>query len=125
MFCSKCGAENADSARFCCKCGESLTPAPASGDAGSPKPQAPATGGVRQARKVYAQGKNPVLALVMSLLIVGLGQFYNGDAKKGALMLVGGVVGGIVTLTLAWWGMAIWSAIDAHQVASGKTPLWI
>ena len=129
MYCSKCGAENDEGARFCGKCGQALTEAAEQAKAAE-QPEAPAAAppppaaGVRVAQKTYAQEKNPVLALVLSLIIVGLGQFYNGDMKKGALMLVGGVICGAITLGLGWVGIAIWSAIDAHGVASGKTPLW-
>jgi len=58
------------------------------------------------------------------LIIVGLGQFYNGDFKKGAFMLVGAVVGGMISLSALWWVMALWSAFDAYQVANGTKPLW-
>lgn len=72
----------------------------------------------------FAEDKNPAVALVLSLLIVGVGQFYNGDTKKGLVMLGVAVVLGPVTAGIAWLGMAIWSAIDAYQVAVRKTPLW-
>ena len=74
--------------------------------------------------KQYAVGKNPVTALILSILIPGVGQFYNNDVKKGAIMLGGAIVGGVLTFGVAWLGILIWSAIDAHQVASGKSPLW-
>ncbi len=32
-------------------------------------------------RYPHAEGKNAIIALVLSLFIVGVGQFYNGDAK--------------------------------------------
>lgn len=65
-----------------------------------------------------------MLALILSLLIAGLGQFYNGDAKKGALMLGGAVFGGLLSASLLWWAMAIWSAYDAYKVASKTKPIW-
>ena len=74
--------------------------------------------------KTFATGKNPIVAMILSILIPGVGQFYNGDMKKGAVMLAAAIVGGVFTLGLVWLGMMIWSAIDAYQVASGKSPLW-
>jgi TM2 domain-containing membrane protein YozV len=69
-------------------------------------------------------GKDPVLAAVLSVLIVGVGQFYNGDVKKGVAMLVGAIVLGTATVGLLWFVFAAWSAIDAHQVASGTGKTW-
>jgi TM2 domain-containing membrane protein YozV len=76
------------------------------------------------AGKRYAAGKNPGLAVVLSVLIPGVGQFYTGDVKKGALMLGIAVVGSFFTMGAAWLAMMIWSAIDSYNVAIGKSPLW-
>jgi TM2 domain-containing membrane protein YozV len=69
-------------------------------------------------------GKNPVVAAVLSALIVGVGQFYNGDVKKGAAMLVGAIVLGAATAGLFWFALAIWSAVDAYKVADGTAKMW-
>ena len=144
MFCSQCGTKNDDTAKFCQKCGSSLADAggpSSSGSAGGIAPP-PVHGGVppvaaqsdprlRTATppvtatgKQYAVGKSPPTALILSILIPGVGQFYNNDVKKGAVMLGGAIVLGVLTLGLAWLGILIWSAIDAYQVASGKSPIW-
>ena len=68
--------------------------------------------------------KNPVLALVLSLVIVGLGQFYNNDWKKGLLMLGGTILLSVPTGGVAWLAFAIWSVIDAHMVAKGTGKRW-
>jgi TM2 domain-containing membrane protein YozV len=60
-------------------------------------------------------GKNPTLAAMLPAVIVGVGQFYNGDMKKGALMLLGAVILGTATAGLAWLALAIWSAWDAYR----------
>lgn len=78
----------------------------------------------RTSKHQRAMGKNPWIALVLSLLIVGLGQFYNGDCKKGLTMLVAAIVSGAFSFGLLWFGIAIWSAIDAYRVASGKGGFW-
>jgi TM2 domain-containing membrane protein YozV len=62
--------------------------------------------------------------LVLSLLIVGLGQFYNGEHKKGALMLGAAIVLGFFSFGLLWFAVAIWSAVDAYRVARGRGNLW-
>lgn len=64
-FCSNCGSEIDYKAEICPKCG------------------------VRQV-SVSSQSseKNVWVAVLLSLLIVGLGQFYLGLPKKGALLLI-------------------------------------
>jgi len=121
MFCSNCGAQNVETAKFCEKCG---TPQVAMSAPGAPADTRVRGGAAAPSPAARATGKNPWLALVLSLVIVGVGQFYNGDYKKGALMLIGGIAGfavsgGIITLVL--W---IWSMYDAWQVASGKGRIW-
>ena len=37
--------------------------------------------------------KNPVVALILSLILSGLGQFYNGQYLKGILLLFAELVG--------------------------------
>jgi TM2 domain-containing membrane protein YozV len=144
MFCPSCGTSNDDSSRFCRSCGAAVAgsvptvqqapPPPPAPYAPPPPPQQqpyyqpdPRMRGMAPAgypNKQFATGKNPAVATIMSLIIVGLGQLYNGDVKKGAIMFVCALVAGIITLGIAWFGIAIWSAIDAYNVAAGKSPLW-
>jgi len=150
MHCTNCGHEMAAGGRFCVGCGTALaasrpsSPGPATNAqalvmagptamAPSPlpplpnsliTPSVPGPQGRRQSMRIYAEGKTPAVALILSLIIVGLGQFYNGDVKKGFLMLGGAIVGGFLSFTLLWWVFAIWSAIDAHRVAKRSIPLW-
>lgn len=126
VHCDRCGKENAVAARFCGGCGATLASAEAGPMAVSQKALTlDADGGLRpRGDTQYAVGKNPTVAVLLSVLIVGLGQFYNGDIKKGAVMLVGAVVLSAVTLGIAWFLVLIWSAIDAYKVAKGETPLW-
>jgi TM2 domain-containing membrane protein YozV len=122
MFCSACGASNDPMAKFCRGCGAAL---------GSvPPPPAPDPGTMRGTEHRdavvarHATGKNPVVAAVLSAVIVGVGQFYNGDMKKGAVMLIGAVLLGAATAGVLWLALAIWSAIDAYQVAKGTGKMW-
>ena len=123
MFCPKCGSANDDGASFCAKCGATLAAAAAGAEAGA------SSGTMRTATASAGKvvtGKNPTVALVLSIFLgcFGVGQFYNGDWKKGLAMLVGTLVLGPPTGGLVALGIWIWSAIDAHQVASGKWKAW-
>jgi TM2 domain-containing membrane protein YozV len=118
LYCGSCGANNDTSARFCHSCGKVLSTV-------SPPPRS--SGTMREAIPAPVRvplDKSPALAALLSALVVGAGQFYNGDVKKGAAMLVGAIVLGTVTLGLLWFALAVWSAIDAHQVANGRGTMW-
>ncbi|MBE8990050.1 zinc ribbon domain-containing protein [Nostoc sp. LEGE 12450] len=115
MKCPQCQTENRADSQFCINCGASMNVV-ARPDEGVRRPPS--------ANKIYAQGKNPTLAAILSLLVPGIGQFYNGDVLKGIVMLVGAIV-----LSSTVWGyiyIAIlgWSIIDAYQVAKGNQSLW-
>lgn len=71
-------------------------------------------GGVAAAPEV---DKSPGVALLLSLLIVGAGQVYNGDVGKGILMFIGCV---LLWLVMLGWIINIWSILDAYSVASRK-----
>ena len=123
MFCSKCGADNAEGARFCAKCGAALAVAVPEPAAAAPTTMRGITD-VSTTKPSSPTGKLPWLAVVLSLLITGLGQAYNNDWKKGALMFGGAVLGFVFTgglLTLGFW---IWSMVDGYQVAAGKGKPW-
>ena len=58
--------------------------------------------------------KSPGIALLLSLLIPGVGQMYNSQVAKGILMLIGWIL-----LWFVWlgWVIWIWAMIDAYQEA--------
>jgi TM2 domain-containing membrane protein YozV len=58
--------------------------------------------------------KSPGVALLISILICGGGQMYNGQVAKGILMLFGCILLWIVALG---WIINIWSWIDAYSTA--------
>ena len=58
--------------------------------------------------------KSPGLALFLSFLFAGLGQFYNGEIAKGIVMLVLTILLWIFFLGWITW---IWSMIDAYNGA--------
>jgi hypothetical protein len=72
--------------------------------------------------------KSPVLALGLSLLVPGGGQYYNGQSVKGAMMTVVAAGGAVVMVTgdhheapyglLVYAVAAVWSLIDAPIAAN-------
>ena len=77
----------------------------------------------QQPQQPVAMGadKSPALACILSLLIVGLGQMYNGRMGKGIAMLLGAIV---LWAILLGWIIQIWSVIDAYSEAKSKRTLW-
>ena len=124
MFCSACGTSNDATAKFCRACGASLGSGPV-----APTPPVQDTMRGADDRSVpsvqqHPRGKNPVIAALLSAVIVGVGQFYNGDVKKGGAMLLGAVLLGAATGGVLWLALAVWSAFDAYQVANGTGKMW-
>jgi TM2 domain-containing membrane protein YozV len=115
MFCPKCGKPCEDGARFCDKCGQGVpmsAPAPGPGRVVDPRGQG---------------ARNPSVALLLSippLGLLGIGQFYNGDWKKGLVVLLLVLFFGWETLGVVPFAVWIWAMIDAYQVASGKWKRW-
>ncbi len=125
IICTQCKAENEPTAKFCTSCGAKLGPPATRLEAKAPRRKAPQSRSPTQVgEKEYAYNKTPVVALILSLLIPGVGQFYNGDTKKGALVLIGAFVLGAATAGVVYLGLWIYGMYDAYQVADGKTPLW-
>lgn len=103
-FCSNCGAEIDINAEICPKCGVRVAPPPT---------------------PVYPTeppgAKSPGIALILSLLIPGVGQMYNGEIGKGILILLIAIIS--IPLALVFIGfltyIAVWiyGMIDAYEGA--------
>lgn len=137
MFCPNCGGQGAEGSRFCQKCGTPLPQATMSGSPSSassaPNINSNSTRGVMRdshhaqhpsTGKRFASGKNPVTAVILSMLIIGVGQFYNGDVKKGIVMIISAIVAGSLSGGVLIFPVWLWSAFDAYQVASSKAAIW-
>jgi len=114
-FCENCGAQISENSAFCDNCGAKVgeqgpvAVAAGQADQGTP-PGQPVTA------SFPVQQKNPVIALVLSLLISGVGQMYNGHWKKGVLLLIVYIV-----LWIVFWPLAvivwIFGMYDAYTMA--------
>ncbi|WP_447908303.1 SHOCT domain-containing protein [Serratia fonticola] len=62
------------------------------------------------------KAKDPALAAILSFIICGSGQIYNGDVPKGVILFVVACIFGIIFLPLALIP-AIYAAFDAYNSA--------
>ena len=114
MYCSKCGSEIGN-ARFCSQCGTPQdgmivqAPGPAGGAGAAPQ------------IVVIRAAKSPGVAVVLSFLLAGLGQIYNGQIGKGLAFMIAylcslvlmWVLIGFILAPILW----IWSMVDAYKTA--------
>jgi TM2 domain-containing membrane protein YozV len=65
--------------------------------------------------------RSPILAAVLSLIVAGLGQIYNGQVTKGVVFIVIQLINGVLTAVLIGWLLlplvGLWSMIDAYMTA--------
>ena len=85
-FCHKCGSKITGNFKFCPNCGQELNAKVSK----SPK-------------TVASSEKNILLAIILSVILPGLGQIYLGLDRKGAIFLIG-----FLLCTVIW----IWALID-------------
>lgn len=106
-FCPKCGAEISKTVNACPKCGAKS-----------------------QSNVTQQEQKSPFIAGILSLIIFGIGQFYNGQPRKGALLFIGGYFISIILIYffgyLTYIIIVLFSAYDAYTTAEainrGETP---
>lgn len=100
-YCSKCGAQIPEGAKFCPKCGKEVftTPQAQYQPQGSPNPNTLRTAKEKEDRWV--------IALVFSIVLgyFGVHRFYTGNIATGVLMLLTG------------GGCGIWYIIDIVMIA--------
>ena len=82
MYCQNCGSQLPDSAKFCDRCGAKV---------GTDTERINGNTEYNMA-SIMVNKKSEALALILSLLIPGLGQIYNGQVSKGAMMIVAAIV---------------------------------
>ena len=99
-FCYNCGAELTGDFKFCPECGQDLN-----------------AKAIKPAKTVTSSGeKNILLAIILSVLLPGLGQIYLGLDNKGAIFLIAYVISAILILLLIGFLLCaviwIWALID-------------
>lgn len=102
-YCSNCGYELGGDFNFCPNCGCDLKPKDTS----------------RAKSLNVNQNKNMLLAVILSVLLPGLGQIYLGLDHKGAIFLIAYVVSAILILLIIGFLLCfviwIWALIDTIQ----------
>ena len=65
--------------------------------------------------------RSPIVAAILSLIVAGLGQIYNGQIVKGIVFIVLQLINGALTVVLIGWILmpivGLWAMIDAYLVA--------
>jgi TM2 domain-containing membrane protein YozV len=65
--------------------------------------------------------RSPLIAAVLSLIVAGLGQIYNGQIGKGTIFIVIQLINGALTAVLIGWLLlplvGLWAMIDAYTTA--------
>ena len=65
--------------------------------------------------------RSPLIAAILSLIVAGLGQIYNGQIGKGVLFIVIQLINGALTAVLVGWLLlplvGLWAMIDAYITA--------
>jgi TM2 domain-containing membrane protein YozV len=115
MYCTNCGNQNPANSEACFKCGFRFAPAQNYGYNAPPPP-------------AYNNGVDPVVALIVSFFITGVGQMLNKQVVKGIVLLASQVLMAIFGAILLIFGIGIlfllisfviWlvSVIDAYKIA--------
>jgi TM2 domain-containing membrane protein YozV len=130
MFCSNCGKENPNTAKFCAGCGKPIAEAAAPAAAPAqqtiinmaPPPQAayaaPAAAGISPKSKTAAA----LLAFFLGSL--GIHRFYAGKVGTGIVILLLSIIGyATLTFTVGAFVLAavgLWVLIDFIMILMGK-----
>lgn len=65
--------------------------------------------------------RNPILAAILSIIVAGLGQIYNGQIGKGVVFIILQLINGALTVVLIGWLLmpivGLWATVDAYLVA--------
>jgi TM2 domain-containing membrane protein YozV len=146
MFCSNCGKQNPDNAKFCASCGASFTntsgpqyaPPPPQPQY-TPPPQygappaqqtiinmapPPAFPGMQAAMGVSPKSKTTAALLAFFLGTLGIHRFYTGKTGTAVVMLILSIIGYIGLLFVfgifVIWAVEIWAFIDFIIILMGK-----
>ncbi len=63
--------------------------------------------------------RNPLLAAILSIIVAGLGQIYNGQIGKGVIFIILQIINGALTLVLIGWILmpivGLWTAVRRYE----------
>ena len=102
-FCLNCGTEINEKSKTCPECGVIQ---PINGD-----------NQVNKNKKPLYKKKSPGLAVIYSILILGVGQVYNGQKLKGLLIFLAGVTLALLGLGVLTLIILLYAVIDAYNTA--------
>jgi TM2 domain-containing membrane protein YozV len=123
-FCPSCGKEVKANEAFCWSCGAQLPP--------RGQPSTLAGSGYPAGRPQQAKPRNGYLALLLSFVFPGLGQYYSGEKKKGRLFIVVGIALALTTLVevglilypLFWVYNMIDEFLVVRTASAGPPSVW-
>ena len=100
-FCQNCGTEFDSNASYCPKCGTSTIKQPQH----------------NQTQTILKSKKIPILAVIFSFFLPGLGHAYLGLMKKGIMLFILAMLGGLLMAIAI--GYIIWFAVWAYALYDG------
>jgi TM2 domain-containing membrane protein YozV len=63
--------------------------------------------------------RNPILAAILSVIVAGLGQIYNGQIGKGVVFIILQIINGALTVVLIGWVLmpivGLWTAVRRYE----------
>lgn len=105
MFCENCGKEIPDNARFCGNCGKQI----------------------KKTNNIVTEEKNMILALFLSIFLMGLGLVYAGDKKKGVILFIATLIFNrlrkfeiFFIIAIILWVYAIYETYKEVKKANGE-----
>jgi TM2 domain-containing membrane protein YozV len=120
-YCPDCGKELINpNAEICPTCGGRLKPTQTAAlVTAAPVTAAPVTAAPVTAAPINQ--RSPVVAAILSVIVCGLGQIYNGQLAKGIVYFIIAVICGLLIIAVIgiillpiWWIIGI---IDAYKTA--------
>lgn len=116
IVCLKCGWKNNPKQNFCIKCGFNMSHK-------NPDVHTAFKQENFNPSEMYAVNKSPNIAILLSIVLPGVGQLYNGDNVKGIILLLIWLFLGFPSLGILWIACWIYGLVDAYNVSSRKKPL--
>lgn len=137
-YCSRCGNQMREGSQFCDRCGASLGP-------GGPGPyQQPGYSGNQYSATftMPVDQKEPIIAVILSIILPGVGQIYVGRVLRGVLILLFLPLFALLSFLPAfmisdetsfysflWWNIVaaiiiiivyVWQIVDAYKLAEDR-----